>query len=269
MKSGILILIIGCISNLASGQTDFCKEFKTGVFQYPGRNGGVYTIMRTDTNQFEMNSKQAKHAYQKIKWVNNCQYILYNRTEYLREKQILKDTAPKELYNIIYKFEQPDKFFVKTCFSDSRDTIKTIFRKLDTSDCYNYLFQRAGFSEYKNSKTYGQIRLREIYSINFYESNKTRNKYLVTFETTFHGEKLNWSKLLDSITIVIDSGQKITPLNCRFKGEYDDEILAVYFSTAQDKEAQIIRAFRCNRESGKIEPVDIKLVQYKEIDRDR
>ncbi|HTO16333.1 MAG TPA: hypothetical protein VLZ83_11210 [Edaphocola sp.] len=269
MKTIFLILATIFISNLTFGQTEFCKDFKTGVFQFLGYNGGVYTIIRTDTNQFERNSKQAKHSYMKIKWLNDCQYVLYDRTEYKWGKQPEKDTTIKEIYNTIYKFEKPDKYFVKSYFSGFADTIETVFKKLDTSKCYNNLFQLSEFSEYKNSKSYGQTMLGEIHSIDFYESNKNKNKYLITFETTYEAEKLNWTRLLDSTTIYLKDGQQITNSNCRFKGEYEDEILAVYSSSDQNKEAKIIMAFRCNRQTEKIEPVDIKLVQYKEIDRQR
>lgn len=269
MKTRLLTLVTIFISNFSFGQTDFCKEFKTGVFQFLGYNGGVYTIIRTDTNQFERNSKQAQHSYMKIKWLNNCQYVLFDRTEYKWGKQPEKDTTIKELYNTVYKFEKPDKFFVKTYIANFPDTIETIFKKLDTSKCYNNIFQLSEFAEFINSKSYGQTLLGEIHSIDYYESNKTKNKYLITFETTYQAEKLNWTRLLDSTIIYITDGQSITNSNCRFKGEYDNEILAVYSSTDQNKEATIIKAFRCNRQTEKIEPIDIKFVQYKEIDRQR
>lgn len=269
MKTRLLILATIFISNFSFGQTDFCKEFKTGVFQFLGYNGGVYTIIRTDTNQFERNSKQAKHSYMNIKWLNDCQYILSDITEYNWGKQPEKDTTIKEIYNIVYKFEKPDKYFVKTYFPSFQDTIETVFKKLDTTKSYNNIFQLSEFVEFKNSKSFGQTMLGEIHSIDYYESNKTKNKYLITFETTYQAEKLNWTRLLDSTTIYIKDKQSITNSNCRFKGEYDDEILAVYSSTNIDKEATIIKAFRCNRQTEKIEPIDIKLVQYKEIDRQR
>jgi hypothetical protein len=62
---------------------------------------------------------------------------------------------------------------------------------LDTSKCYNNIFQLKEFAEYKNSKAYGQTMLGEINSIDYYESNITKNKYLITFETTYQAENLN------------------------------------------------------------------------------
>jgi hypothetical protein len=269
MKTRILILISILLSNLSFGQNNFCKEFKTGVFQFPGYNGGVYTIIRSDTNQFERNSKKAKHSYLKIKWLNECEYILSDFTEYNWGEQPKKDTTNITLYNIVYKFEKPDKYYVKTYIPNTTDTLETVFKKLDTSKCYNNIFQLKEFAEYKNSKAYGQTMLGEINSIDYYESNITKNKYLITFETTYQAENLNWTRLLDSTTIFINDKQNITNSNCRFKGEFDDEIIAVYSSLKQDEEAKIIKAFRCNRQTEKIEIVDIKLVNYKESDRER
>ena len=266
MKTQILLALTIVISNCSFGQTDFCKDFRTGVYQYPGQNGGVYTIIRTDTNQFERNTKEAKHAYMTIKWLSDCQYVLFDKTVYKWGKAV-KDTATR--YNTVYKFVQPDKYFVKTYHQGSKDTIQTVLKKFDTSRTYNNLFQLSGFSAYKNSKSYGQTRLGEIHAIDYYENTKIKNQYLIVFETSYEAEQLNWSRLLDSTTIDIAEGQRITNSNCRFKGAFDDEIIAVYTSTNKDQEAQIIRAFRCNRQTEKIEAVDIKDVQYKESDRFR
>lgn len=269
MKTKILILLSILFPNLSFGQNSFCKDFKTGVYQFLGYNGGVYTMIRTDTNQFERNSKQAKHSYLKIEWLNECEYILFDYTEYNWGAQPKKDTTNMILHNIVYKFENPDKYFVKTYIPNTTDTLETIFKKLDTSKFYNNIFQLKEFSEYKDSKSYGQTMLGEINSIDYYESHKTKNKYLITFETTYQAEKLNWTRLLDSIIIYISDNQNITNSNCRFKGEFDDEIIAVYSSTNLDAEAKIIQAFRCNRQTEKIEIVDIKHVNYKESDRNR
>lgn len=268
MKTILLTFITIFTSNFIFGQDNFCKEFKTGVYQFPSNNGGVYTVIRTDTTQFERNTKQSKHSYMKIEWLNDCQYVLSEKTEYKRGNQPKKDSINK-YYNTVYKFEKPDKYFVKTYSTAFKDTIQTEFKKIDTTKCYNNIFQLSEFSEYKNSESYGQTMLGEIHSIDFYQSNKTKNKYLITFETTYQGENLNWTRLLNSITISIKEGQAITNTDCRFKGEFDDEIVAVYTSKNPEKESKIIKAFRCNRQTEKIEEIDIKLVNFKESDRDR
>jgi hypothetical protein len=269
MKKIILSILIIFSSLSTSGQVDNCKEFKTGVFQFLGNNGGVYTVIRADSTQFERNSKKASYSKMKIRWDNNCSYTLYDRTEYKRGKQPLKDEEIGEIKNIIYKFEKPNKFYVSTFIKGYKDTINTVFTKLDTTKCYNNIFQLKEFAEYKNSKAYGQTLLGEIHSIDYYESNKTANKYLITFETTYQGEKLNKTRLIDTLIVKLKKKENITNSNCRFNGEFDDEIVAIYNSKDEEKEARIIKAFRCNLCSEKIEEVDITKVNYKETDRNR
>lgn len=269
MKYLILLVTTLFITNFGYSQIDNCKEFKTGVFQFSGINGGVYTIIRNDTTQFERSSKRAQHSIMKIKWESGCQYTLYDRTEYKWGKEPRKDTVFKEIRNIVYKFEKPNKYYVKTSIPGFSDTVETIFRKLDTTKHYNNLFQLKEFAEYKNSKAYGQTLLGETHSIDYYQSNKDSNKYLITFETTYHGEKLNKTRLIDSVIINIKDNERITNSNCRINGEFDDEILAIYSSKNQEQEATIIKAYRCNRETEAIEEIDTNTIQYKESDRNR
>ena len=269
MKKATLHLIIIFSSINVFGQVDNCREFRTGVFQFSADNGGIYTIIRTDSTQFERNSKQAQHSKMKIRWDNGCAYTLYDRVEYKWGKEPTKDEGIVELKNVIYKFEKPNRFYVNTFISGYSDTIKTIFIKLDITKCYNNLFQLKEFAEYKNSKAYGQTLLGEIHSIDYYESNKIPNKYMITFETTYQEEVLNKTRLIDTIVVLLKDGENITNSNCRFNGEFDDEIVAIYNSKNEEKEARIIQAFRCNRNLEKIEAVDIKKVNYKEADRNR
>jgi hypothetical protein len=264
-----LFLFVFLSCHLIYGQTDYCKEFKTGVFQFLGYNKGVYTVIRTETDQFERNSKQAWHNKMKIKWQSDCYYVLYDMVEYRWGKQPVKDDEFPEAGNIVYKFEKPNKFYVKTFLPGIPDTVITVFTKLDTTNYYNNLFQLEAFAEYKNSKAYGQTMLGEIHSIDYYQSTKVPNQYLITFETTYHGEKLNKTRLLDSVVVKIKDDENITNSNCRFNDQFDDEIIAVYRSKDETKEANIIKAFRCNRDSEKIEEVDVKKVKYKEEDRNK
>jgi len=250
-------------------QVDNCNEFKTGIFQFLGNNGGIYTIIRTDSSQFERNSKQAQHSKMKLRWETDCYYILFDRVEYKWGQQPVKDTHIKELGNLVYKFEKPNKFYVKTFIPGIADTVETIFIKVDTTGYYNNLFQLATFADYKKSKSYGQTLLGEIHSVAYYESNKTPNKYLITFETTYHDEILNKTRLLDSVVVRLKENERITNSNCRFDNEFDDEIVAIYISENEDNEAKIIQAFRCNRITEKIERIDTTKVQYKEADRNR
>ena len=88
-------------------------------------------------------------------------------------------------FESIKNYNLANKYFVKSYLENYPDTIETVFLKLDTSKIYNNLFQLKEFEEYKNSPAYGQTMLGEINSIDYYESKKTKNKFLITFETTF------------------------------------------------------------------------------------
>ncbi len=205
----------------------------------------------------------------KIRWDNDCSYTLYDRVVYKWGKEPEKDGEIGEVKNIIYKFEKPNKFHVSIFISGYPDSINAIFSKLDTTKYYNYLFQLKEFSEYEDSKTYCQTLLGEIHAIDYYESTQTPNKYLITFETTYHAEKFNKSRLLDSKVVWLKENENIANSNCRFNGEFDDEIVSIYKSNGETEEAQIIKAFRCNMNSEKIEEVDIRKVNYKEADKNR
>jgi hypothetical protein len=265
----ITLLLIVCSSMAVFGQDQDCSEFKTGVFQFSGINGGVYTVIRTDSTQFERNSKQSTYSKMKIRWNSDCSYTLYDMKEYRRGKPTGKDEKLGEAKNIVYRFEKPNKFHVSTVITGSQDPVITIFTKLDTTKCYNNIFQLKKFAEYKGSQAYGQILLGEIHSMAYYESNKTPNKYLITFETTYQGEYLDKTRLIDSVIVKLKKNERIANANCRFNTEYDAEIIAIYKSEDEEKEAKIIRAFRCNRNSEAIKEIDISKVHYKEADRDR
>jgi hypothetical protein len=131
------------------------------------------------------------------------------------------------------------------------------------------LFRLEAFAEYKNSRSYSQTLLGEIHSIDYYESTRYPDKYLLTFETSYHGETFNKTRLLDTMVFQIEDNEQIANSNCRFKGEFDDEIVAVYVSKDDDKEARIVRAFRCERTSQKIIEIDPANVKYKPSDRMR
>lgn len=270
MKSLILPFLLLLNAATASAQLNPCAGFKTGVFQFPGAEGGVYTVIRTDSNQMERNSRQAGYSMMKIHWNSNCSYTLYERVEYVPGKPPKPDTEVPALNNIIYKFEQPGKYSVHTFMNGYPDIISTLFTKLDLSKTwYNNLFQLPEFAEYKGSRAYGQTLLGDIHAIDYYESTKTPGHYLLLFETTYHGADLNYSRLLDSVTIQLTEEQNIAITDCRYKGVFDDEIVAVYRSRNEKKEARILKAFRCKRATGKIEAVPSRDVRYKEADRNR
>jgi hypothetical protein len=270
MKNLLLPLLLLLSTTTASAQLNPCAGFRTGVFQFPGIEGGVYTVIRTDSTQTERHSRQPGYSVMKIRWNSNCTYTLYDRVEYTPGKAPKPETEILAMHNVIYKFEQPGHYYVHTFVPGYPDTISTAFTKLDLGKkWYNNLFQLPEFAEYKDSKAYGQTLLGDIHSIDYYESTKTPGLYLLTFETSYHGAALNYSTLLDSVSMQLKEGQNIARSNCRYQGKFDEEIIAVYHSRNEKKEARILKAFRCNRASGKIEAVATRDVRYKETHKIR
>jgi hypothetical protein len=243
-----------------------CSEFRKGIFQFEGFDGSSYTINRNDSTQTENSSRSAGYSLVDVKWISECTYILSNTRDIRRNKPAVADTATIAT-NQIFRIDNHQKFFVKTWLNTYPDTIITVFYKIDTSLYYNYLPHLPGFSEYKDSKNYGQTMLGENHSIDYYQSNKDKEKFIIAFETTFEGPKYNKSRLLDSITVRVKAGEAITNSNCRYLDKFDDEICVIYRSTDAAKEAGIQRAFRCNRKTGMIEEIAVGKVKYKEADR--
>jgi hypothetical protein len=248
------------------GQIPSCSELRKGVFQFRGHLGDVYTIVRADSNQSENSKKTEKYTYTKIKWLDNCKYTLSERREYYRGKKLTIDTTKDISYNTVWKLEKPNKYYIKTYYLNQTDTIETIITKIDSSMFYDNIFQLNAFSEFKNSKSRGGTFIEPNYFISYYESNNVRNRYLITFETIYEGEKLNLDmrRLIDTTIVYLTEKQDFLLKNCRYNGEFDDEIVAVYLVPTYDAmQATIVKAFRCNRQTEKIEPLDIRLVEHR------
>jgi hypothetical protein len=264
-KLGLILLVI-CSSRITMGQIPSCSELRKGVFQFRGHLGDVYTIVRADSNQSENSKKTEKYTYTKIKWIDNCNYTLSERREYYKGKKLTIDSTKDISYNTVWKFEKPNKYYIKTYYLNQPDTIETIMTKIDSSKFYDNLFQLKAFSEFKKSKSFGRTFIEPNYFISYYESNNISNRYLITFETIYEGEKLNldMKRLIDTTIVCLAEKQSFILKNCRYKGEYDNEIVAVYLLPTNDEPlANIIKAFRCNRQTEKIEPLDIKFVEYR------
>ena len=65
----------------------------------------------------------------------------------------------------------------------------------------------------------------------------------------------------------MESNRNLTTRNCRFNDKYDKEIVVIYSSKDDNEEAKIIRAWRFNRLTLKIENVSISDIKYKVADK--
>ena len=53
-----------------------CTDFKTGIFEYSNKLYSDLKVIRTDSTQTEINSKNGLEMHSSIKWINNCNYVL-------------------------------------------------------------------------------------------------------------------------------------------------------------------------------------------------
>ena len=73
-----------------------CKGIKKGVFISIDKNFGKTIIQRNDTIQLEGNKKLGTLFLQKIRWIDECSYIIY-------ETKTLKDDANLEMSNDTFR----------------------------------------------------------------------------------------------------------------------------------------------------------------------
>ncbi len=75
MKKLILILIINLTLN-SCAQEKNCADFKTGTFEYSDEIYSDLKVIRTDSTQTEINTKNGLEMHSSIKWINDCNYVL-------------------------------------------------------------------------------------------------------------------------------------------------------------------------------------------------
>ena len=97
MKNLIILLFLSIIS---SNSNTKCKGIKKGVFISIDKNLGKTKIQRNDTIQLEENKKLGTLFLQKIKWIDDCNYIIY-RTRVLKNEANLN--MSKSTFRVTFK----------------------------------------------------------------------------------------------------------------------------------------------------------------------
>jgi hypothetical protein len=103
MKNLILLIFLSTISSNTK-----CKGIKKGVFISIDKNLGKTVIQRNDTIQLEQNKKLGTLFLQKIKWIDDCNYIIYETKDLINEANLDMSKSTfrvtfKESKNNIYK----------------------------------------------------------------------------------------------------------------------------------------------------------------------
>lgn len=258
-------LVLGHIS---SGQTikdsaSYCKNFKLGVFKLV--DNSVYTIVRSENKQRENDAKTGSVSEMDIKWLTDCNYILFNH----KVVKGIDDTPPEfkmdTLYNEI-KNINGNTYVVASTMKKYNFTVEATLVKVEDSLLYRDIKDLVAFKEY-NGTTWGGTLIDDNYSVAYRSKTDYKNDFVIVFEETYSINHNARFRLLDIVYTKMEDNQSIATKNCRFNDKYDPEIIAIYSSKNDNKESKIIRAWRCNRNTFKMEFVDNKKVKYKVADK--
>ena len=242
-----------------------CKDIREGLFKLESEDGSLHTIVRTKAKQTENVGKTGLVSEYDIKWTSNCSYILFNRRVVIGKDNMPADFKIDTLYNEIVEITG-DKHKIVSSIKGYDMKIEAILVKLDTTKLYRNLSEVEKFKQYDGS-TKGGTLISDKYSIAYKQNSTDKTDFFIAFEEVLSVDHKSKFSLLDFLFFKMESTQDLTTSNCRFNDKYDKEIVAIYSSKNYNEEAQIIKAWRFNRQTLKIEVADISKVKYKVADK--
>jgi hypothetical protein len=78
MKKILIILLLSCFFSCFKGEQN-CKDFKTGKFEFVQEINGVKKITVFDrSNTIQIETFEGKTDTARVRWVNDCEFILQN-----------------------------------------------------------------------------------------------------------------------------------------------------------------------------------------------
>lgn len=246
----------------AASTSSKCSNFKTGVFKLV--DNSVYTIQRSEHKQIENDIRTGSITALDIKWLTDCTYILFNPKALKGEDDIPSEFKTDTLYNEIKNINGNSHIVVSTSKKYKFETQTTIV-KVEDSLLYRNIKDLPAFKEY-NGTSWGSTALDDNYAIDYRQKTNSKNEFVFVFEETYSINHRGMFRLLDNVFASKKNNQSIATRNCRFNEKFDPEIIAIYSSKNDEKEAKIIKAWRCNRKTLKIEIVDTKNIKYKVSD---
>jgi len=241
-----------------------CKDIREGLFKLESLDGSLYTIVRTKDKQTENVGKTGLVSEFDIKWTSNCSYILFNRRVLKGTDNMPPDFKIDTLYNEIVEVNG-DKHKIVSSIKGYDMKIEAVLVKLDTTKLYRDLNEVEKFKNY-NGTTKGGTLISDKYSIAYKQNSNDKTDFIIALEEVVSVDHKSKFKLLDYLFFKMELMQDLTTSNCRFNDKYDKEIVAIYISKNDNEEAKIIKAWRFNRETLKIETVDTSKVKYKVAD---
>ena len=144
--------------------------------------------------------------------------------------------------------------------------IESTLEKSDTALIYSDLCDIKMFEEFSGATSGGTL-IGENFCVTYKENLHSKEKYVLGFEETFSINHRGKFKLLDYTFFILLDNENIATTNCKFNDNYDKEIIAIYTSNNDKEQAKIIKAWRLNRQTNKIETVETGKVKYKVADR--
>ncbi|MHC0440692.1 hypothetical protein [Flavobacterium sp. 3-210] len=90
-----------------------CDNFKTGKFETPSKFGGKVIIERTKQFHTETLTRNGNIIRYKIKWLNDCSFLLYDRkllkgNEEIKDPKIIEQFAKDTIFNEIIEINDSE-----------------------------------------------------------------------------------------------------------------------------------------------------------------
>jgi hypothetical protein len=260
------ILILLLFPEICIAGNIACIDIHDGIFKVRSLDGSLHTIIRTLEKQTEISGSNGVVKEYDIDWLSDCTYMLFNGrvvngidSMFLNIKD---DTLINEITEVTKMWHK-----IRPTINEEPSKIELNLFKIDTSTLYRDLNQLEKFKEYTGAS--GGTLVGYNYVATFLQHSIDTNKFVFAFEEALPFGETSKFKLLDSVHFTIDCYQQFTTTNCRYNGKYDKEIVAVYCSDKADEDADIIKAWRFNKLTLKIEEVQTERVKYTVADRKR
>lgn len=242
-----------------------CKNIREGLFTLESEDGSLHTIVRTKDKQTENVGKTGLVSEYDIKWTSECSYILFNRKVVKGTDNMPTDFKIDTFYNEIVEVNG-DYHKIVSSIKGYDMKIEVVLVKLDTNKLHRDLSEIQEFKNY-NGTSYGGTLINDKLSIAYRQNNNDESDFLIAFQEVMSINYQSKYRLIEHLFIKIEPNQHLTTSNCRFNDKYDKEIAAIYISKNDDEDAKIFKAWRFNRQTLKIEDVDVSKVKYKVADK--
>ena len=244
-----------------------CKDLKEGIFKLESVDSSVHVIVRTKDKQRESVSKTGLESEFDIIWTSDCTFLLLNRRVIWGRDDLPPDANIDTLYNEI-TYIKGDKHTVISTLKTFNFKVEAILIKLDPKLLYSDIRDIKKFS-YLDEDNYSWRALGHDYSALAQRSSHNKSELLLAFQEELYYERNTIRKLIDYRTLKLEPNQNLALKNCRYNNQYDEEVIAHYISKNDNEEAKIIKAWRFNRNTRKIENINNGKVKYKVADQDK